>query len=292
MIYALSVMQLINKKSLHDLIYYLFCAFEKSDIGVAIAGPDHSIISNNYAFSNIFGYQKNNILTGKKIKYLFKKKLNDKYDIMLKEFKKKGFWECSTVLIKKKRAAFINLSLTELENITNNTSHILIVVKDCTKFKETEKKLKIAKGNLEIKNIKLVKKNTALKEIIIQVELEKHRIQQNIKENIAKMIMPMIKNLKAICKEEQNKAACIESIEKNLLNINLSVSENYKSDYEKLSPREIEICNMIKKNLSNKEIADLLYISSLTVERHRHNIRKKLGIAKKKMNLCSYLNQK
>ncbi len=45
-----------------------------------------------------------------------------------------------------------------------------------------------------------------------------------------------------------------------------------------LSIREIDIIKLIKEGHSSKEIADKLYISQRTVEVHRHNILKKLGL--------------
>ena len=59
----------------------------------------------------------------------------------------------------------------------------------------------------------------------------------------------------------------------------------------KLTPREIEISNMVKNGFTNKEIARVLCLSLLTVEKHRQYIRKKLGITKRTINLCSYLQQ-
>lgn len=47
---------------------------------------------------------------------------------------------------------------------------------------------------------------------------------------------------------------------------------------ESLSKREIDIINYIKLGLSSKEIADKLTISVKTVEVHRYNILKKLGL--------------
>ncbi|MCX6356103.1 MAG: helix-turn-helix transcriptional regulator [Candidatus Aureabacteria bacterium] len=57
----------------------------------------------------------------------------------------------------------------------------------------------------------------------------------------------------------------------------------------RLTPREIEICNMIKGGLSGKEIAELLRISFKTVERHRNDIRRKFKIVGKKVNLITFL---
>jgi len=48
--------------------------------------------------------------------------------------------------------------------------------------------------------------------------------------------------------------------------------------YDRLSGREIEIINLIKKNKSNKQIAEKLNISIRTVEKHISNIFFKTGI--------------
>jgi DNA-binding NarL/FixJ family response regulator len=47
-----------------------------------------------------------------------------------------------------------------------------------------------------------------------------------------------------------------------------------------LSPREREVLKMVAEGKSNKEIADLLYISTRTVENHRSNIMNKLKFRK------------
>jgi len=53
--------------------------------------------------------------------------------------------------------------------------------------------------------------------------------------------------------------------------------------------REIEITMLIIKGLTTREIADILYLSTKTVDFHRINIRKKLGITTSKKTLVSYL---
>ena len=57
----------------------------------------------------------------------------------------------------------------------------------------------------------------------------------------------------------------------------------------KLTPREIEICNMIKSGLTTKEISNFLNSSSQTIDKHRKNIRKKLGLTQRYINLTSFL---
>ncbi len=71
-----------------------------------------------------------------------------------------------------------------------------------------------------------------------------------------------------------------------IININDSIyTINHKLNYyssiitdNQLSAREIEILTMVAQGLSNKQIADRLFISIHTVITHRKNITAKLGI--------------
>jgi DNA-binding NarL/FixJ family response regulator len=49
--------------------------------------------------------------------------------------------------------------------------------------------------------------------------------------------------------------------------------------YSELTPRELEVLELISEGLSNQEIADQLYIEIGTVKNHVHNILKKLDVA-------------
>jgi len=64
---------------------------------------------------------------------------------------------------------------------------------------------------------------------------------------------------------------------------------NLENRVRVLSPREGEICNMIRNGMSSKEIAGALDISLHTVLKQRQRIRKKLGISNDQANLASYL---
>lgn len=58
--------------------------------------------------------------------------------------------------------------------------------------------------------------------------------------------------------------------------------ETFKSDHKKyfdqLTPRELEITRLLMHGHNNREMADLLFVSRHTVEQHRKNINKKLGV--------------
>jgi DNA-binding CsgD family transcriptional regulator len=48
--------------------------------------------------------------------------------------------------------------------------------------------------------------------------------------------------------------------------------------FSRLSPREIQIVQLVAESKSNKEVSNILHLSVKTVESHRAHIMEKLGI--------------
>ena len=61
--------------------------------------------------------------------------------------------------------------------------------------------------------------------------------------------------------------------------------------YDMLTPREREVLFLASQDLSNNEIADQLVISRRTVEVHRHNVMRKLGL-RNRIQLLRYAVQR
>jgi len=140
---------------------------------------------------------------------------------------------------------------------------------------------------LEKKVIELEQKNIALREIFKQIEIEKEQIKENINANVEKLIMPQLQKLKKQVMAQDCKT--IEIMQKNLDAITTSFGKTVSRKLYKLTPKEIEICNMISNGLTSKEMAGILKIAPQTVERHRNNIREKMGLINKQVNLTTYL---
>jgi DNA-binding CsgD family transcriptional regulator len=79
-------------------------------------------------------------------------------------------------------------------------------------------------------------------------------------------------------------------IESNLNEIATPFTRKMSLKYSNLTPKEIGIANLIRHGNSTRKIAKLMNISPRTVDTHRKNIRKKIGIDKKKTNLRSHLS--
>ena len=77
----------------------------------------------------------------------------------------------------------------------------------------------------------------------------------------------------------------------NLQNISLPLTGKRIEAYSLLTPTELRLLSLIRQGQSSKEIAEALNISPQTVATHRKNIRKKLNISGKKVNLASFVSQ-
>jgi DNA-binding NarL/FixJ family response regulator len=140
---------------------------------------------------------------------------------------------------------------------------------------------------LEHKMQELQQKNIALREVLTQIEAEKAEIQKQVIANVDTLLMPVLRKLR---KNSSNlEKQHLDLLEQNVRNLTSEFGARVSGKAARLTPRQIEICNMIKGGMTSKEIAEILFVSLRTVETHRNEIRKKLGISQKKTNLTTYL---
>lgn len=141
---------------------------------------------------------------------------------------------------------------------------------------------------LENKRISLENKNVALREILDQVKEDDNKMGVRIRENVERAIMPVLYALEG--KATPAQLEYIRLLKRNLEEITAPFISNLSKEFSKLTPVEIQICNLIKNGFSSKEVAQVRGISVATVNRHREHIRRKLGVANRKVNLVTYLH--
>jgi len=130
--------------------------------------------------------------------------------------------------------------------------------------------------------------NTALKVLLKQREDDKKELGESVLSNVKELIAPYVERLNK-SKLDTNQNTLVNILESNLSNIISPFISKVSSKYFNFTPMEIRVANLVKDGKTNKEIADLLFLSKNTILFHRHNIRSKLGLKNKKINLRSHL---
>lgn len=147
---------------------------------------------------------------------------------------------------------------------------------------------KKAQEELETKTQNLQEANIALKVLLKKRDEDKTELEEKVLMNVKQLIEPLLEKLKKQVIDERLKNY-LDMLGSNLSEIVSPFSQNLSLKYSNFTPTELRIANLIKEGKSSKEIAEMLNLSSRTVDTHRLRIRSKLGIRNKKSNLRSHL---
>jgi len=154
--------------------------------------------------------------------------------------------------------------------------------------RRVESALRKREVELKAQSHHLAEVNTALKVLLKQREDDKKELGDNVLSNVKELISPYLERLKK-SRLNTNQKTLINILDSNLSNMISPFISKLSSKYFNLTPGEVRVANLVKEGKTNKEIAELLCISKNTVLFHRYNIRQKLGLKNKKINLRSHL---
>jgi len=158
------------------------------------------------------------------------------------------------------------------------------------KIKRDEKELMERKTALELLNRELMETNQAVSVLARNIDKEKESLERKVYEICSGKLMPILKKLQkdAYCKKRE---ADLELV-LNYLNEIVHETPIVHKITSHLTEQEMRVAMLVKNGLTNQKIADSLSLSVFTVKTHRRNIRKKLNIENKNINLASYLKSR
>jgi len=264
------------KSFVNDQLLAAAVRFSKDSIIITdtlLEGPGPRIIYVNPGFTKMTGYKPEEVY-GKTPRILQGPKTDKTVLEDLKAQLKKGeVFYGMAINYRKDGSEFYNEWHIEPIKTLGKITHYLAIQRDVTERVKIQRMIE--------------DKNIALQEMIAQIEYQKKQLQEDILSNVEKVILPSLEKLKGRSSRLENKH--INAIKQSLLELTSGFARQASSDKFKLSPKEMEIANLIRQGLSGKDIAKSLSMSFKTVETHRFNIRKKLGLLNKDINLASFL---
>ncbi len=160
---------------------------------------------------------------------------------------------------------------------------------------DTEQRVKARTLELSVANLQLNEKtknleesNTALEVRLKERAEDKYAIEEKVLHNIKELVEPYLNKLNKSGLDSRQKILS-GAIETNLKEIISSFSHRLSSRYFNLSHLELQVANFVKQGKATKEIAEIMRLSTKTIESHRKNIRRKLNLTNTKTNLKAYL---
>jgi ATP/maltotriose-dependent transcriptional regulator MalT len=150
--------------------------------------------------------------------------------------------------------------------------------------------LRESNERLQAERVLLAEKNTALRAILDQLEQQRIEFKEEACSSLEHIFAPLVKKLRTgDGRLNKRELAELEDAFESIVGKGVNT---FKENFAKLSPRETEICELIVKGLTSKEISEALNVAPQTIHKHREIIRRKLKIQNLEINLPTYLRSK
>jgi len=160
--------------------------------------------------------------------------------------------------------------------------------KEIAERKHAEAILKANKKELQTKTNTLEEFNAALRVLLKKREDDKAELKEQVLDNVKSLVLPYLERL-THSKLDPQQRECLDIAESNLNEIISPFVHRLSSSFINLTPQELKVANLIREGKTTKDVALFLNLSIRTVDTHRENIRRKLGINNEKTNLRTYL---
>ena len=175
-------------------------------------------------------------------------------------------------------------TLDELDNRVHERTAELIaanvtLTEEIKERERVELALRQSEQQLKAKTRELNEGNAALQVLLKQQERFRAEMEDQILNNVRLLILPYLESLLTMNLNPDQQAQA-EIMESNLRNLVSQFTRRLSATNLGLTPKELQIANLIRDGRSTKEIAELLHVSPRAIVFHRQNIRAKLGLGR------------
>jgi DNA-binding CsgD family transcriptional regulator len=202
------------------------------------------------------------------------------------------------------QAVELVLTATRLSKFSKSRDHFILIIRDanwqgkeCSATYAAALEIQLERRDMEIQKLQteLNKTNRNLRELHRTLDVltkgyqeSTNDLEQRIVSNYQITVLPVIEKLKELHPTGPERFL-MEALDVNIRNLSSNFGSALVKNQVRLSPRQMQICQLIRAGKDSKEIAMELGLSHQTVIVHRKNIRKKLGLKKNRTNLATYI---
>ncbi len=156
-----------------------------------------------------------------------------------------------------------------------------VIVRDITEQRALENGLRQEKLQTEEMNV-------TLRNVLKTIESDRREAEQSLTHRVRSSLLP---GLEKIRKETSApvRSSYLDLLREQLVALTAGFESELDADLLKLSKTELKICRFVKAGMTGKDICEAMNLSFETIQTHRKNIRKKLGLSGKNVNLHTFL---
>lgn len=270
------------QSSLADGLKLARALFHSSSAPILFVDDQFTIIMANSSWNLLLGWEQGE-LVGRPISRLFHEdQIQDFYNLSQSLHEDEQYWQ-GEFLIQKSHGSLVNVRIiTQKVELQDHTIYVLYLdrvlesIQERKKPEAAEKSIYGAEGLIRA---------------LQSLEKEHSRYQQELAHHIEVNLLPTLKKMS--CEPDSQIRNSYQAVLSNELTSLLNeLPLDGDQDLLKLTPTEMEVCKYIQSGLSSKEIAELMHSSFDTIQTHRKNIRKKMGLNGQKTPLCTFLRVK
>ncbi len=257
--------------------------FENATEGIFQTTIDGGVLSANPAFAHLFGYESADEMLQSVQDITYEIYADPARRVELKRLlEEQGYVRNFEVQCRRRdgERTWISANMRVVRDSRGKLLFYEGTLSDITERKNIQE-------DLENKSLSLEEANAALRVLLKHREQDGRELEEKVVSNIKELVLPYVERLKG--NRAENSRPIVDIVETNLAEIMSPFIRRMASRYANFTPKEIQIADLIKKGKTTKEMSQLLLLSTRTIDIHRYNIRRKLNLNKKKINLQSYL---
>ena len=165
---------------------------------------------------------------------------------------------------------------------------VVISHENITDLKLAEEKLRRSQEELRQKSLHLEEANAALRAVLRQGERDREEMEDNLAQNLRRAVLPYAERLLEAQRDPENRKLA-ELLEAGLKDVFSPFLEKLSRLPSPLTPQEMQVAHLVREGQTSKDIAEVLHVSVTTVNFHRRNLRRKLGLINSPRNLRTHL---
>ncbi|MFW5971452.1 MAG: LuxR C-terminal-related transcriptional regulator [Desulfovermiculus sp.] len=270
------------QSSLADSLKLATVLFPSPSTPILFMDSQFTIIMANSSWNWLLGWKEGE-LVGRAISRIFPEdQFQDFYNLNQCLQQDEQYWQ-GEFLIQKSNESSITVQITtQRVELLDQTIYVLYLDKVLADIQES-KKAEAAQGGIYGAE--------TLIRALQSLEQAHSRYQLELAHQIEVSLLPTLKKM-SYEPDSQIRRSYQTVLSNELASLLNELPLEGDQDLLKLTPTEMEVCKYIQSGLSSKEIAELKHSSFDTIQTHRKNIRKKMGLNGQKTPLCTFLRVK